>query len=166
MLDDPHILLCYDGSDQAIEAIDFAAAFLAADTRVTVLYAWEPSPMAINGEWAPVAIPSDADQQAKRRARSLADAGAAYARDRGLNAEPRIEEATDAPWRTIVDVADGEYDLIVMATRGLTGLSSLLMGSIAHHVVQHAACPVLVVPGAKLGEARRKIAQANGHLTD
>src|SRR5204863_123198 len=35
--------------------------------------------------------------------------------------------------------------LIVMGTHGRTGLQRLLMGSIAEHVVRHAACPVLTV---------------------
>jgi nucleotide-binding universal stress UspA family protein len=35
-------------------------------------------------------------------------------------------------------------DLIVMGTRGLSDFSGLLLGSIAHKVIQHADCPVLV----------------------
>jgi nucleotide-binding universal stress UspA family protein len=163
MLDHARILLCYDGSDQAIDAIDFAARFFPNRTRATVLHAWEPSPMAINGEWAPPAIPPESDQHAKRRARSLADAGARYARDRGLDAEARVEQAMGSPWRTIIDVAESEYDLIVMGTRGFTGVGSLLAGSISHHVAQHATCPVLIVPAAEHGGARRRSAQANGH---
>jgi nucleotide-binding universal stress UspA family protein len=42
-------------------------------------------------------------------------------------------------------------DLIVMASHGRTGLSRLLMGSIAEGVMRNAKCPVLVVkqPSAK-----------------
>lgn len=36
-------------------------------------------------------------------------------------------------------------DLIVMGTHGRTGLSHLLLGSVAARVVQHASCPVLTV---------------------
>jgi len=36
-------------------------------------------------------------------------------------------------------------DLIVIASHGLTGLKHILMGSVAERIVQHAACPVLVV---------------------
>jgi nucleotide-binding universal stress UspA family protein len=162
MLDGPRVLLCYDGSGQAIEAIDFAAELCAGGMCATVLYAWEASPMATSADWAPVTIPPEPEQQEKRRAWRLAEAGAQYARDRGLDAEARIEQTMASPWRTIVDVADGEYDLIVMGTRGLTGMRSLLAGSTSHHVVQHAACPVLIVPAAELGEARRELTQADG----
>jgi nucleotide-binding universal stress UspA family protein len=43
-------------------------------------------------------------------------------------------------------------DLIVMGTHGRTGLSHLLLGSVAARVVQHAPCPVLTVKAGK-GEA-------------
>lgn len=36
-------------------------------------------------------------------------------------------------------------DLIVMGSHGHTGLRHLLMGSVAEHVLRHAACPVLIV---------------------
>lgn len=46
----------------------------------------------------------------------------------------------------IVEVADRrKIDCIVMATHGLTGLSHLLMGSVAEKVVRHALVPVLIV---------------------
>jgi nucleotide-binding universal stress UspA family protein len=50
------------------------------------------------------------------------------------------------PALTIVDhAAKGRFDLIVMGTHGRTGLSHLLMGSVAEHVVRTAPCPVLTV---------------------
>jgi nucleotide-binding universal stress UspA family protein len=162
MLHDPHLLLCYDGSEQATEAIAFAAALFPRHTRATVLYAWEPTAIAAAGGMVAVAIPPDAEQQDEARAARLAEAGAQHARNLGLDAEARIEPATASAWRTIVDVADGGYDVIVMGTRGLTGVQSLLLGSVSHHVAQHALCPVLIVPGVELGEARRGLSQANG----
>lgn len=39
-------------------------------------------------------------------------------------------------------------DLIVLGTHGRTGVSRLLLGSVAERVIRGAACPVLVVPGA------------------
>ncbi len=51
-----------------------------------------------------------------------------------------------APWRRICDLAEeGGFDLVVLATHGLTGLKHLLLGSVAERVVCHAPCPVLTV---------------------
>ena len=45
-------------------------------------------------------------------------------------------------------IREEKADLLVIGTRGLTGVSHLLLGSTAERVVQHAACPVLSVhPG-------------------
>ncbi len=38
---------------------------------------------------------------------------------------------------------DTAIDLIVMSTHGRSGLERFLLGSVAEHVVRHAACPVL-----------------------
>ncbi len=37
-------------------------------------------------------------------------------------------------------------DTIVIGTHGRTGLSRLVMGSVAEEVIRHAQCPVLVIP--------------------
>lgn len=56
-----------------------------------------------------------------------------------------IVEVGDAA-SVIGEVAGREaIDCIVMATHGLTGLSHLLMGSVAEKVVRHAPVPVLIV---------------------
>lgn len=39
--------------------------------------------------------------------------------------------------------------MIILGTHGRTGLSHVLLGSVAEKVVRHAACPVLTVPCAR-----------------
>jgi nucleotide-binding universal stress UspA family protein len=39
-----------------------------------------------------------------------------------------------------------DADLIVMGTHGRTGLTHLIMGSVAEYVIKHATIPVMVVP--------------------
>jgi universal stress protein A len=55
-----------------------------------------------------------------------------------------------APGPEIVLVAEQiQADLIVMGTHGRSGISRILMGSIAEHVLRHAHCPVLTVKPGK-----------------
>lgn len=50
----------------------------------------------------------------------------------------------DDPAHAIVRLAkDEDVDMIVMGTHGRTGLSRMLMGSVAEAVVRRAECPVL-----------------------
>lgn len=58
--------------------------------------------------------------------------------------------AHGSPWQKIVDAAqaDPACDLIVIGSHGRTGLSRVLLGSVAEMVVRHAPCPVLTVRGA------------------
>jgi nucleotide-binding universal stress UspA family protein len=41
---------------------------------------------------------------------------------------------------------EADIDLIIMGTHGRTGLAHIVMGSVAEHVLRHAARPVLTVP--------------------
>lgn len=41
--------------------------------------------------------------------------------------------------------AEGEFDLLVLSSHGLTGLEHVMLGSVAEKVVRLAPCPVLVV---------------------
>ncbi|MBU0768100.1 MAG: universal stress protein [Proteobacteria bacterium] len=51
------------------------------------------------------------------------------------------------PHQPIVEEAkERNIDLIVMGTRGMTGLKKVLMGSVAQKVIGYAPCPVMVVP--------------------
>jgi nucleotide-binding universal stress UspA family protein len=43
---------------------------------------------------------------------------------------------------------------IVMGSRGLTGVKSLLLGSVSHNVIQHADRTVIVVPSPDVAAAR------------
>jgi len=48
------------------------------------------------------------------------------------------------PWNEIVEESKN-YDLIVIGSRGLTGIKRILVGSTAENVLRYAKCPVLIV---------------------
>ena len=63
---------------------------------------------------------------------------------------------TGAPALAILDFAEKQsVDLIVLGSHGRSGLSRILVGSIAEQVVRHAKCPVLTYkePAHKLSDA-------------
>ena len=153
-----HLLIAYDGSAEALDAIVVAARLFGRGTRATVLYAWELM--------AAMPVP-DGQERDEARAERIAEDGARAARALGVAAEARAETITSSAWQTIVDAAERDRaDLIVLGTRGLSGVRSLLLGGTSHHVAQHAWCPVLIVPDPELGNARRAIARvtARGNL--
>jgi nucleotide-binding universal stress UspA family protein len=58
----------------------------------------------------------------------------------------KAEVVPGVPYSTILQLAkDDKFDLIAMGTHGRSGLSHLLLGSVAEKVVRHAHCPVLTV---------------------
>ncbi|MFL6570025.1 MAG: universal stress protein [Chthoniobacterales bacterium] len=62
------------------------------------------------------------------------------------DATPPCHAPIGSPFDEICKVArEISADYIVIATRGLTGVKHLLLGSTAERVVRHAPCPVLVV---------------------
>jgi nucleotide-binding universal stress UspA family protein len=75
--------------------------------------------------------------------RLLADAAAGVGDDVPVS----IEATAGDPAREILRYADVHaIDLIVVGTHGRTGVSRVLLGSVADRVARHARCPVVVVP--------------------
>jgi len=61
-------------------------------------------------------------------------------------ARTSVEVRSGRPATAIIDAAiDYGCDLIVMATHGRSGVSHLVLGSVAEEVIRHARCPVLAV---------------------
>lgn len=71
-----------------------------------------------------------------------------------------IHAVKGTPFEEICRIAsDRHIDLIAITTHGNTGLKYLALGSTADKIVQHAPCPVLVVPP---GELNRSVKDKGG----
>jgi nucleotide-binding universal stress UspA family protein len=150
------ILICYDGSDDARAAIEHAGRLLQGKPA-TVLTVWRPfaSSAPPPAPMADSAHVQEIDKASLKRAERHAAEGAQLAREAGLEARPRIcsQETTTAD--AILSEAEAvDAQAIVIGSRGLTGLKSLLLGSVSHAVTQHADRTAIVVPSPRVASAR------------
>jgi nucleotide-binding universal stress UspA family protein len=155
------ILLCYDGSPDARTAIDRAGE-LFGSRPATVLTVWEPfvDMMARTGAdlaWGTANVHADEiDAAAEQSARVRAGEGVEQAGLAGFAAEPRTAALHTTVAEAILAEAEAvDARAIVLGTRGLAGLKSMLLGSVSHAVLQHADRPVVVVPSPEAAAARR-----------
>jgi nucleotide-binding universal stress UspA family protein len=154
---DGPLLLCYDGSEDAKRAVE-AAGTLFAGQRALVLTAWRPAVALRNFSWwaatARAAGLAEPDQASAEAGGRLAEEGARLASEVGLRAEPVAVVATGPVSMTIGEVADRhDAEVIVMGSRGLTGLRSMVLGSVSSAVARHADRPTLII--RRPGEERR-----------
>jgi nucleotide-binding universal stress UspA family protein len=145
---DGPLLLCYDGSEDATHAIERAGG-LFCGRHALVVTVWQPpalGTLAWSGATAGMADFAGIEATAGDAGRRLADEGARIARAAGLDAEPIAVEAAGAIWTTIVELADRhDAATIVLGSRGLAGLRSLVLGSVSSAVVHHADRPTLII---------------------
>ena len=149
------IVLAYDGSADADAAIDHAAALMPG-AEIVVITVWEPflDVLARTGSLGGVASPGESlqneqevDAIARDTATKSAERGAERATAAGLNARAEARAMFLGVPGTILGAAlELDADVIVVGTRGRTGMKSFLMGSTSHALLQHADRPVLVVP--------------------
>jgi nucleotide-binding universal stress UspA family protein len=154
------ILICYDGSPDSQAAIERAGELMPGQPA-TVLTIWEPFVDVITRTGAGMEFWPDGvnlekmDQAAQRAARDRAEQGVARARGAGLNPQPRTRARGATITETIPSEADEvAADAIVLGTRGLTGLKSLMLGSVSHAILQHTDRPVIVVPSPEVAARR------------
>ena len=140
------ILVAYDGTPQSDAALEFAIDEWG-DQEVALVYVINPVEA---GYGASVGIPSGSEEwfvQAKAKANALfEDVETAY------DAELTCLTGVGKPSQTIVSFASGEaedvaepFDHLVIGSHGRTGVSRMLLGSVAEKVVRESSIPVTVV---------------------
>jgi nucleotide-binding universal stress UspA family protein len=157
------ILICYDGSEDAKSAIEHGGELLSGQ-RATVLTVWETFAQVIvhspsGFAFAPGMVndTEQIDAAAREYAEDRAQEGVELARTAGLEAQARTVSQETTTAEAILDEADAVgATAILMGSRGLTGLKSVLLGSVSHAVIQHADRAVIVVPSPDVASARHR----------
>lgn len=114
-----------------------------------VVHAWQP-PMTALPFGATLAISTDEgemDAAARRQVDKMVDEALAELRESHpdmATAEVQRTVVPGAAAMTLIDISS-DADLLVVGSHGRTGLRQLVLGSVAHACVSHAACPVVVV---------------------
>ncbi len=142
---DAPVLVPVDFSDHTAETLDWAA-------RMAGLYGAPVELLHVVEPVAPVpTFYSDVVGPVAYDASALVDGSNAQLRAlaEGLDVDVETRTQLGAAHVAIVDVArERRAGLVVMATRGLTGLAHVALGSVAERTLRRAPCPVLVVRGA------------------
>ncbi len=138
------ILVCYDGSEGSKKAIKFASQFAQLDEqtevdlvtiiRVQLPYEFYAGSLLLDQK----SLLSEYEQKANeshdavKEEWTLANPIHSYV----IEGNP-VEEL-------LAFAKEHQNDLIIIGNRSLGTFKELLLGSVSHHVVQHAHCPVLV----------------------
>jgi nucleotide-binding universal stress UspA family protein len=149
-----HVLVCFDGTAHAEHAIREGGRLLRG-RHATVLYAWSTGPESTARFGAPAAWGApESFARDREHAHAVAREGAALARRAGFEATPLTAHGALPAWAIVLSVARRvEADLIVLGSRGLTGVRSFILGSTSHHVVNLSHVPTLVIPAGADADA-------------
>jgi nucleotide-binding universal stress UspA family protein len=136
-----------DGSDNSLRALEWAmkeaavrhSALTVLTVNVVPVSAWD----------TPIILPEDKTEEEK--ARHAAEEAVAKVASRLGASQPAsvsVRAVSGLPAEQLI-IASRDSELLVVGSRGGGGFARLLLGSVSIQVVQHAACPVTVVPAPR-----------------
>ena len=130
------ILVAVDGSEGARKALELAAGLgKRTNAELLVLHVREVEVGKFSGAMEP-----------PQEARDLVNEIVAELADEGLVVKGQIRGAPfgRAAKEIVEEAEEAGCDAIVMGSRGLSDWAAILVGSVAHKVVSHAHCPVVI----------------------
>jgi len=141
----PGIVVGIDGSPNSEHALDWAMGHAAAlHTPLTVITVHEVA----KSYWGGIPVIGPPDQPLLEKLQQAADEMTQKVASRLGDAQPpsvTVRAVSGFVVKELVD-ASQDADLVVVGTRGSGSFARLLMGSVSSEVVQHSACPVVIVP--------------------
>ena len=138
------VVVGVDGSPESVAALSWAGRYGAATGAVVwALHIWHyPTAAGLPPGVTPESV---TDEVKAEQQKELDEAIAKANLDPAAQVESKI--AYGHPAQVLINESKN-VNLIVVGHRGRGGFTGMLTGSITLHVVQHAACPVVVVRGS------------------
>lgn len=143
-MDIRHILAPTDFSDYSKDVIRYALELAQTfGAKLSLLHVVELPPYPIEG-FVPSTMGADLLNDLERQA--SAELAQVLPQAQEAKIEVTRSVVIGSPFQKIIETAEAEHvDLIVMATHSRTGLSHLIIGSVAERAVRTAPCPVLTI---------------------
>lgn len=143
------ILVPIDGSDHSVKALDYAldiATRCAASLHILIAYTLTAETFHLVQRVLPHTVAASYGREVKEQNEQILSDAVHHAQTTHPHLTITHSLVQGRPAERIVEaVKDGQYDLIVMGSRGIGGIKGVLLGSVADRVADHATCPVMIV---------------------
>ncbi|PRS01649.1 universal stress protein [Bacillus atrophaeus] len=143
------MLVAIDGSEMSVKALD-AAVHLAKEhqAELSILHVGREAVVATSSLTGIVYVPEhfidEIRQEVKKEGLHILENAKAKAAESGVQAD--IIYAQGEPAHEILNNAKEKgVSLIIVGSRGISGLKEMMLGSVSHKVSQLSPCPVLIV---------------------
>ena len=137
------LLVAFDGSRQSKKALDTAVKMAKLDEDLEIHVVYVKKPVIVLEGYTGIYFEQRLEEPNKEAEIILNEA------KNILNAVPNpvyTHIIEGDPAEEIIELAKGKnIDLILIGSRGLSGIKEFFLGSVSHGVAQRAECPVLIV---------------------
>jgi nucleotide-binding universal stress UspA family protein len=143
------ILLPLDGSEMSEQALRYAVQIAENfQAQLTILRVMVPLAKSYRGGSASISVIESAENEIRNIILEYLKDLEAKIEMRNIPVQTVLREGN--PSQQILQFIDkNKIDLVVMSTRGETGVTRWLLGSVTDHVVRGADVPVVVVPAKR-----------------
>ena len=141
----PGIVVGVDGSPNSERALDWAMRQAAAVHSPLTVIAVHEVPKSY---WGGIPVIGPRDEAVLEKLREAAEELTQRAASRLGDAGPvpvKVQAVSGFVVKELVD-ASQDADLVVLGARSGSAFAAVLVGSVSSEVVQHSACPVVIVP--------------------